>query len=261
MNTRSNHPIKSILLLAGAFTFAFLLGEMVHEFGHYLSHLAYGNQNIRVHLDPFGGSRIVGVTSLPGEVMGITSAAGPLFNLSLGITCTLLVWRKRAAVLLPLLLWGPVSMVQEGVTFSLGLLTPGGDAQWIAALGVPQIIILVFGILLLVAGIGTITTLLPLVGVEKDDPQRRKLLIVLAGMCSLMLIRFLYSSLTSPGATMENFIPLVFSILLAAIVVWIHKPLINRVTLPESPSVTWSASALTLILGGSVFVFQVLAMN
>lgn len=74
MNTRSDHTINSILLLAGAFTFVFLLGEMVHEFGHYLSHMAYGNQDIQVHLDPFGGSRIIGVTSLPGEVMGITSA-------------------------------------------------------------------------------------------------------------------------------------------------------------------------------------------
>jgi hypothetical protein len=63
---------------------------------------------------------------------------------------------------------------------------------------------------------------------------------------------------------MENFIPLVLSTLLAAIVVLLHKPILNRVgktTLPESPSATWSASALALIIGASVFLFQVLALN
>jgi hypothetical protein len=155
-------------------------------------------------------------------------------------------------------------MVQEGVTFTLGLLTPGGDAQWIATIGVPQSVILVVGILLLVAGIGTITTLLPLVGIEKDDPQRRKLLIVLVGMCSLMLIRFLYSSLTSPEATMENFIPLVLSTLLAAIVVLLHKPitqLVSKTTLKEPYLLTWPAYALALLLGISMLLFQFFVFN
>jgi hypothetical protein len=264
MSSHPNHTIKSILLLAGSFSFVFLLGEMVHEFGHYLMHMVYDTQNIQVHLDPFGGSMIVGVTDLPGEVAGVTSAAGPLFNLALGITCTLMLWRKRAPVLLPLVLWGPVSMVQEGVTFSLGLLTPGGDAQWIATLGIPQQVILLAGILLLMAGIGTITTLLPLAGVKRDEPQRTKLLILLVGMCSLMLIRSVHSFLASPGSIMENFIPLLFSILLAAIVVLLHEPvsrIMRKIILSETPPVTWSASALALILGASVFLFQVFAMN
>jgi hypothetical protein len=116
---------KSILLLVGSFVFAFLLGEAVHELDHYLAHEAYGNAGIGIHLDPFGGSCIVGVTSLPLEVMGVTCAAGPLSNLALAIACFLLLWHRRKPVLLPLLLWGPVAMAQEGGNLSLGLLARG----------------------------------------------------------------------------------------------------------------------------------------
>ena len=143
--------IKQILLLAGSFAFAFLLGEMVHELGHYLCHLSYGNPDIRIHLDPFGGSRIVGVRTLPPQVMGVTCAAGPFFNLFLGILCSLGLWKFRKPILLPFLIWGPVAMIQEGVTFTLGGLTPGGDAGWMAAAGLPWAEILSAGTLLLVA--------------------------------------------------------------------------------------------------------------
>ena len=130
MDTNQTRPVKSILLLAGSFTFAFLLGEMAHEYGHYLGHLAYGNpDSVQVHIDPFGGSVIMGVASLPDKVLGVTSATGPLSNLVLGIACLILLWRIRRPILLPFLLWGPIAMIQEGVTFSLGMMTPGGDAQ------------------------------------------------------------------------------------------------------------------------------------
>jgi hypothetical protein len=60
--------IKSVLLLAGAVTFAILLGEFVHGSGHYLCHLAYGNTQVRVHFDPFGDTRIIGANGLPDRV-------------------------------------------------------------------------------------------------------------------------------------------------------------------------------------------------
>ena len=65
--------IRSILLLGGAFTFAFLLAEMVHDSGHYLCHKAYGNIQVQVRFDPFGGTHINGTSHLPAEVLAITS--------------------------------------------------------------------------------------------------------------------------------------------------------------------------------------------
>ncbi len=78
MSTERKSDLYSLLLLLGSYTFAFLLGELVHEYGHYFAHLAYGSAAIQVHIDPFGGSHIMGVNSLPLITMGITSLAGPL---------------------------------------------------------------------------------------------------------------------------------------------------------------------------------------
>jgi hypothetical protein len=212
---QASQTINSVLLLAGAFTFAFLLGEFVHDSGHYLCHQAYGNTQVQVHFDPFGGTRIIEASGLPDRVLAITSAAGPFANLFLGLTSFFLLWRKRSPQLLPLLLWGPIALIQEGVTFSLGLLTPGGDAQWIAILGIPLPIILITGITFLITGLCLVALLFYLAGMRRDDPFGQKLSILFAGMCSLMLIRNIHSFWVAPFQIMENLIPLVFYLLLA----------------------------------------------
>jgi hypothetical protein len=259
MSNSQTRSVKSILLLAGSFTFAFLLGELVHEYGHYLSHLAYGNpDNVQVHVDPFGGTMIVGVSSLPDKIISVTSATGPLFNLLLAVTCLLLLWRIRRPVLLSFLLWGPIAMIQEGVNFSLGMMTPGGDAQWIAALGISKSIIVLTGLFLLVAGVKTISLLLPLTDIQSDSPFKDKFLIVLLGMCSLMFVRFIHSVAASPALVMENLVPLIFSLLLAVSVVILYKPMSESTPAEkEKPKpVTWSVTAFSLALGLSLFVFQ-----
>jgi hypothetical protein len=258
-------PLKAALWLAGAFTFAFLLGEGVHELGHYLAHWAYGNRTVWIVLDPFGSSRIVGVSQLPQNVMGVTSVAGPLLNLTLGIACSLVLWRRRRPALFPWLLWGPVAMVQEGVTFSLGLLTPGGDAAWIVASCMPAYIVLATGIGLLLAGITMTSWLLSSTVLARDDPFWRRLGIVLAGTSSLMLIRAIHAFIIAPALLKENGIPLLFALLLAFIVVLLHKPLTNlantRTALANPTPITWLVAGTALLLGMSMFVFQVLALN
>jgi len=257
MDTNQTRFVKSILLLAGSFTFAFLLGEMVHEFGHYFGHLVYGNpNNVQVQLDPFGGSRIMGVTSLSDKVIGVTSATGPLFNLLLAVTCLLLQWRIRRPVLLPFLLWGPIAMIQEGVNFSLGMMTPGGDAQWITAMGMPKLILVLIGSFLLIAGLKTISLLLPLTNMERAFPFKDKFLIVLLGMCSLIFIRFIHSVVASPTSIVENLVPLIFSLLLAAFVVLLYKPTGEITHTEKFKPVARSVTAFSLTLGISLFLFQ-----
>jgi len=264
MTNNQARSIKSILLLAGSFTFAFLLGELAHDYGHYLGHLAYGNpDNVWVHVDPFGGTMIVGVTSLPDKIICVTSATGPLFNLLLAATFLLLLWRIRRPALLPFLLWGPLAMIQEGVNFLLGMMTPGGDAQWIAAMGVPHLLLLLTGSFLLIAGVKTISLLLPLTDIQRDGSFRDKFLIVLLGMCTLAFIRFIHSVVASPISIMENLIPMIFSLLLATFVVLLYKPVRESThSVKEKPRpVTWSVTASSLALGISMLLFQIAVLN
>jgi hypothetical protein len=264
MSNNQTQSVKSILLLAGSFTFAFLFGEMVHEYGHYLGHLAYGNpDNVQVHIDPFGGTMIVGVTSLPDKIISVTSATGPLFNLLLAVTCLLLLWRIRRPALLPLLLWGPIAMIQEGVNYSIGMMTPGGDAQWIAAMGVPRPLLLLTGSFLLLAGVKTISLLLPLTDIQHDESFKDKYLIVILGMCSLMFIRFIHSVVASPSSVGENLVPLIISLLLAVFVVLLYKPTSEsaHATKQKIKPVSWLVTASSLTLGISMFLFQIAVLN
>ena len=261
---RKFQAIKSILLLAGEFTFAFLLGEFVHDSGHYLCHRAYGNTQVRVHFDPFGGTRIIGANGLPDRVLAVTSAAGPFANLILGLTSFILLWRKRRPQLFPLLLWGPVALIQEGVTFSLGLLTPGGDARWIATMGIPLPIILINGITFLITGLCLVAALLDLVGMRRDDPFGRKLIIIFTGMYSLMLVRSIHSFWVAPSQILENLIPLVFSLILAVCAAIIHRPIskiMDTINLRETHPVSRTAPAFAFILGSGMFAVQLFILH
>lgn len=255
--------LMPVLLLLGSFVFAFCLGEAVHELGHFLAHRAYG-VSVGIKLDPFGGSQILNGSSAPQEIMGVTSLAGPLFNLLLGLLVSLSLWRVRKPLLLPLVLWGPTALVQEGVTFSLGMLTPGGDAQWIVEWGVPALLLILLGVLFFALGIAMICWLLPLVNLSPADSFGRKSAVVLGGMVSFFVIRLVFSSIRSSSAVMENTVPLVFSILLATIVVSLYKPLnslLSRISKTRLISVTWPATAVSIALGLGMVVFQLVTFN
>jgi hypothetical protein len=255
--------LKPVLLLLGSFVFTFCLGEAVHELGHFLAHRFYG-VSVGIRLDPFGGSHILNGSSAPHELWGVTSLAGPLLNLLLGLVVSLSLWRIRKPILLPLLLWGPTALVQEGVTFSLGMLTPGGDAQLMIEWGIPAAVLITLGVLFFVFGIALICWLLPLVNLSPSDSTSRKFGVVLGGMVSFFIIRLVFSSVRSSSAVMENTVPLVFSILLATIVVAMYQPvnsILSRISKTRPASVTWPATLLSLALGVGMIVFQLVTFN
>lgn len=260
-NSKSSNFIEPVVLLAGGFVFAFLWGEMVHEYGHYLSHLYFGNKGVSVYLNPFGSSRIMGVTTLPLNQSGLTAAAGPLTNLIFGVLVMSLLWRKKRPELFPLLLWGPVAMIQEGVTFSLGFLTPGGDAEWISSLGIPEAVILIIGIISIFSGLIFISWLLSRIGITKNRSRLENFAIIIVGMCSLMLIRFLYSVIAQPQFIIEDLVPLIFSLLLAGFVVLLQPVIAKNLKgslLNQYPALNQRSIITTAVMGSGVFLFQIM---
>ena len=257
---KKSGTLQTILFLMGSFTFAFLLGEMVHEWGHFLAHKYFGVEGISIHLDPFGGSRILGLTSLPMQEMGITTAAGPGLNLLAGLLVTGLFWRYTRPILLPLILWGPIALIQEGVNLSLGLLSPGSDAQWLAAWGVPESILIIMGVVFILAGPGLISWLLHLVGVVDDKSFQGRFVILFFGLGFLIILRALVSLFQSPAAALENAVPLVFALILALLItslqgIWgsIREDKQVSVDMP-----TWSTSIVALGLGLGILFTQII---
>jgi len=259
-NMKRTQQTRTIFLLAGSFMFAFLLGEMVHEGGHYFAHLCFGHQGISIHLDPFGGSRILGVSPMPLRETGITTAAGPGLNLAAGMIFSALFLRFSSPALLPFTVWGPVALIQEGVNASLGLLSHGSDAQWLAQWGMPKLGLVSLGLIFILAGSMLISWILNRsMLLAKSNPVERFLVIFLS-IGFLMILRALVSTLQSPEAALENGIPLIFALILTAIIattqsVW-RSQQSTEVNSPRIPSRV--ESLLPAALGLAALIIQVI---
>jgi len=250
--------LVGFFLLLGAFTFAFVSEEAIHETGHLLAHRAYG-VDARIVLDPFGGSHTVIQGPVDVTNLGITSLAGPLFALFVSVLLFLVVWQFRRPVLLPLLLMLPLSMIQEGVTFSLGLLTPCGDSAWIVDWGMPAPLLVTIGALLLLAGVLLLAGLLPIAGLSRNERFARRLAFVASSMLPFMVVRLAVSAARSTTGLIENAVPLVFGAILSVAVAF----LVRRVRLPGiSPSrVTWTAALTSLCLALAAIGLQAGILN
>ncbi len=259
MHPGNRERLKSFLILAGSFAFAFLLAEMIHELGHLLAHRYFGTQTAAIHLDPFGGSRIFGVHALPLEQMGITSAAGPALNLLLGTLTTLVVWPRMRPALLPFILWGPVALVQEGVNLSLGLLSPGSDARWMVEWGIPAWLLVALGVLFVLLATGLISRILAARALSPDLSLGARFALIFFGLAFLMILRAVVSLFRSPAAAVENLVPLVFGGFLALIIsAWTEGLGRRRQSAGQPPLVlTWRDSFSALGMGLGLLLLQI----
>ncbi|MBN1639722.1 MAG: hypothetical protein JXA09_00710 [Anaerolineae bacterium] len=130
--------------------------------------------------------------------------------------------------------------------------------------GVPAVVLISLGVLFLPSGVAGVCWLLPLVGLAPADSLGKKLGVVAGGMVSFMALRLLCSGLISPSQASENTIPLLFSMLLAAIVVLLYGPLhsmLTRVSRVDPAPVGWPATAVSGGLAVAVVLFQLVSFN
>lgn len=242
----------------GSFVFAFLLGEMVHEWGHFLAHRFFGHQGISIHLDPFGGSRNLGVGPMPLQEIGITTATGPGLNLVAGLLVTVLLWNYFRPAYLPLILWGPVALIQEGVNASVGLLSPGSDAQWLVEWGVPGTLLVILGVFFILIGTGLISWILKRSTVLEERNFAARIGLVFLGMGFLMILRAIISAIQFPETAVKNLIPLIFALILGGIVAGTQEV---WQTTPEGATQipSWRNSLLAAGLGLGILFIQIMA--
>lgn len=286
MHTSSTAPATSspgsvaraALLLMGASVFAYLFGVFVHEIGHYLASLALGVPEPAIVLHPFdlsetldGGdiSRALG-TPLRRAVSG---AAGPLLNLALGVTVSLLVWRRRSSRWLPFAIWGSVALLQESVGMIIGLVDyPDTGSDWsdVMAAGVPPVAIGLLAAALLVIGSLWILLVVPLVGLSAEDASWRKLVVFLAGIPLLLLAAVVYlmvvgSSSEYPSYVLQNRqIALGASVALVAALASLHKPLyslLDRMSHTRVAHIAWRDTLPAIGLCSAVIAFQLVFFN
>jgi hypothetical protein len=206
MNTTSQRYtgfqlIRSMVLFFGAFLFAFALNSyIIHEAGHAFGGVLFGCQFESLHVNPFGTGGWVNqcpdTMTLTGKF--IQGMGGEIFGLPLSIAVTLLLWRKRSPILLPLLMSGSVvctgnfiSVLDSissypGFVFDYGLALQVGVAPWV--LWAIAIASLVFGIILM-------DLLFPLAGIGITTPFWKVLILSLSTWPLFYAVRLVYQSL------------------------------------------------------------------
>lgn len=268
--------LRSMVLVSGASVFAYLFGVVVHEVGHYVGNVIVGIPNETIVLHPFDLSYNVygDLSGVNADRLAFGSAAGPLLNVILGVGVGLFLWRWRAAGWLPIVMWGPVALLQESVGMIIGLVDyPDVGSDWVVVMvsGVAPAVIAVLSVALAVAGSVWILLVLPLAGVRADDAYRRKLVIFAVGIPLLLLGAVVYLSLigssspSPPGMVEQNrWIALGASVTLVALLAALHRPLFSRLdklSHSDVADVTRQDAWIAVSMGAVVFVFTLAFFN
>jgi hypothetical protein len=221
--------IRSMLLFFSSFLFAYSLNSVIiHEAGHAFGGVLFGCQFESLHVNPFGAggwvNRCPDTMSLTGMV--IQGMGGEIFGLIISIAITLLLWRKRSPMLLPLLMSATVVCI--GNVFSvLDSLSsyPNSvfDYGWAINVGMPSFILWVIGIASLLFGFIFMDLLFPLGGIGISTPFWQVLILSLTTWPFFLALRVIYQSLA--GRSIEGPISiLVFGVILTMLTAITFKP-------------------------------------
>ena len=242
----------------GAYTFAFFIGTALHEFGHAIALVAFGVDQYKVVIHPFLGCYTS--WSLNNEYIGYVDAAGPLFNMLMGVTLLVVFWQRRQTVIPSVLLMGPVALIQEGFNslIQVALGVTGSDSLRIIAAGVPWVVLVTVDLLLFCLGVYILAIELPLYGVSSCDGLLDKIAVVVPGFVGYMAAIYIYNIIFNPMGATRGLVLMVFSGLIAVLVAFIYSLVVNRVNFLRFDVVqrdlrtllmVWGLTMLALFLG------------
>jgi len=193
------HPSERVSALQSTFLLFLLLFPvnfmylLFHEGGHALANLPHRGNSLLLFAHPF---------SFSGYIMPVFDwnsvwfhAAGAAIVLPASLLVSMLFWKRRSVSNLPFILFFPWAALMQGIR----ILTMGGDFQNIKQItGLPAIVFIITGALIVGSGIFCLVSLLPLLGLA---PQERKSLFVLpAGVLLWSVVGGLTAYLLVPGS-------------------------------------------------------------
>jgi hypothetical protein len=264
----TNQSIKSILLVFGATGFSFNIGNVVHEFGHAISDWMSGIplSNIHVIIHPFFSPHMNIEGGIPDSMMGWPDAAGPLANVVFGLIIFSILWKKRTPFTFPLLLWGPLACVQEGIGQIMTTSDVGSDAARMIAAGFPEPLLIVISVFLLLVGIFLFGLAFPVVGISRDTPFFKRLGIIVGGMIPYGLLTLLICVLASPNQQdVSRSYNIIGGFAIIAIIVAAIFPavglLANRFRIRMDFQVKWSHGICAIGLLAVIVILQLLFLN
>jgi hypothetical protein len=261
--TAGSNSVKLMIYLAFSFILAFCLQVVVHELGHYFAGLLVGAQGGVVYLHPFLNSRVT-FESIPSVnsqvfigVMGVT------FDLVLSIIIALIVWRKRSAFSLPLLMWAAIALIGEGIGM-LGNIAAlpysYDDVGQLMLIDISPTPLIPVSILFILLGLVVMILCMPLAGISSQDHFLKKLgayfcsLPLYFGLSVLFLLIFDPTNVNDLDIRLKQLIiGVVFAVILALVYKPVNKWLGRVIKVKEASQPKWSE--VVVVLAAAVIVF------
>jgi hypothetical protein len=164
--TKIIQAVKTGLLLTGSFCIALLAAELLHELCHAAAALLTGGFLGKIVIDPFSWSHTY--SSSPNHPI-IFIAAGAIGSSIIALMLYIILVRWPNPIMLPLLLIGPVSMLDNGLYWIVDTIAGSGmDACNLIYFGLSAPTVLLTGSLLFVIGILLAIHLMRTIGVTNE---------------------------------------------------------------------------------------------
>lgn len=254
---------RSLIFLASSFLLAFCLQVTVHEFGHFITGWLIGAQGGQVFLHPFYNSQVVFESTLDVNGLIWVGVMGIGLDLLLATPLAMLAWRKQSPLFLPILMWGSIAYIGEGIGMLSSLAVYPEyyeDITQLFRLGVSPAPIAVVSVVFVLIGLIWMALVTPAAGLAEGAPFWKRLA---AYLCCLPLyfgLAIVYIRVFNPTdtnilevRTQQLLISLVFALLLALLHRPIHR-LMKRLIQPRAviqPS--WSAVGISLLASAAIF--------
>jgi hypothetical protein len=254
-------------LFFGAFLFAFTVNSfIIHEAGHAIGGVLFGCQFGGLNVNPFGtgGWRNICPETMTQTGKFVQGMGGEIFGLPISIAVTLLLWRKRSPILLPLLMSAGVICIGNllSVLDSMSAYPNSVfDYGFALHVGIPSFILAIIAITSLLSGIILMDLLLPLAGIGITTPFWQVLILSLSTWPLFMAIRVIYQS--AYGVNISGPISLFIFGLLVAILTALPFRLITKLLTPitHTDPVLPSMGSVWLSVGLGVGLTVILVLS
>lgn len=216
---------KSLLILLGAWIFAFHLVPLFNEIGIVLVHVFMGRSSSIIYLHLFEWSHTDFLYPLSEPIWWLI---GNFINIIIATVIFLILRTKRNQYFLPFLMWAPTAYILQGygILTSLGVL--GGPWTTFIDSGFPIVLALVIGILFWLIGIFLLYLIFPL---ACDVPKTK--MWKLLGMNVIVFPFWTIIQLFYSGVSLPSIVGVLTATIVAIVISLVEKPLfpiMNRIT-------------------------------
>jgi hypothetical protein len=272
-NDNSTAILKGFLFFTASFIFGYCLTVLFHEFGHALIHNIFGLSNFTVFYHPFGISAVVSqdnISLLPTVQVFLTYLMGPLFDIICSTLIALPMWRARKQKYLPFMMWNGLSFLGQGIGIMMDALDY--DSSWgrqtdggmiISLTGISPNLLLGIAIFSILIGCVLLSLILPFVGISKEDPLVKIILIFVPGMAFYFSLTTIHASLFDISRLGEKQGQLIFATLLTFILSLLYKPLYplyqKIYSLSPKPVINRNLLLTSSIMGGVMLVMWLIS--